>query len=178
MRHITLLAALAGAFFFASPAAADQAAACCKQSAACCEQAAGCCNQTASCCDQAAGCCKHAHNDAIAVLLSLDQPGPAAPIRQSAVARFWNPVLVGDRVLMGKYIIEHDTDRMAKGLPCTHIYDFYTRKLVMAFHCTHLTGPETNKATVTIVRQADYIPTLTAFQFANEKDAHGVPDAR
>jgi hypothetical protein len=67
---------------------------------------------------------------------------------------------------------------MANGLPCTHIYDFYTRKLVLAFHCTHLIGPETNRATVTIVRQADFIPKMTAFQFANDTDAHGVPDAR
>jgi hypothetical protein len=157
MRHITLLAALAGVFFLASPAAADQAAACC--------------NPTAP-------CCKHAHNDAVSVLLSMDKVAPAVPVRQSAVVRFWNPVLVGDRVLMGKYIIEHDNERMANGLPCTHIYDFYTRKLVVSFHCTHMTGPETNTAKVTIVRQADFIPKMTAFQFANEMAAHGVPDAR
>src|SRR4029453_4659452 len=39
--------------------------------------------------------------------------------REYAKVHFVNPGRVGDTVLMGDYIIEHDNDRMARGQPCT-----------------------------------------------------------
>ena len=35
---------------------------------------------------------------------------------------FDKPMKVGDRILMGRYLIEHDDVRMAHGYPCTYIY--------------------------------------------------------
>jgi hypothetical protein len=109
--------------------------------------------------------------DAVGVLFEMDQP----EVRQQALVRFWSPVRVAGKLLMGKYIVEHDTDRMARGEPCTHIYDFYSKKLAAAFHCTHLTRPPSGTATVSITPRPQLPGVLTEFQFAGEADAHGVP---
>lgn len=114
---------------------------------------------------------KYTETDAIAVLFEMDQP----EVRQQALVRLWTPVRVADKILMGKYIVEHDTDRMARGEPCTHVYDFYSKKLVAAFHCTHLTRPRNAAATVSITSRPQLPGVMTEFQFAGETDAHGVP---
>jgi hypothetical protein len=108
---------------------------------------------------------------------------PAPPVvREYAEVMFYNPVWVGGKVLMGKHIIEHDNDRMAKGGPCTHIYADDDRTTpVVTFHCTHLIRPRTPQSTVTVVRDYNALGNgyvLTEFQFAGSTDAHGVPDAR
>ena len=116
------------------------------------------------------------YSDAVAVFFDMDAP-PA--VRQNALVRFDKPVRIGTRVLMGKYIIEHDTERMARGEPCTHVYDFYSRKLVTAFHCTHLTRPRAGDTATVSVKPAQDLPAvMTEFQFAGETDAHGVPGVR
>jgi hypothetical protein len=114
---------------------------------------------------------RYTDTDAIAVLFTMDQP----EVRQQALVRLWKPVRVAGKLLMGKYIVEHDTDRMARGEPCTHIYDFYNKKLVTAFHCTHLTRPTSGQATVIITERAQLPGVMREFQFAGETDSHGVP---
>jgi hypothetical protein len=106
---------------------------------------------------------------------------PTPPARQSVTVLFRDPVKVGDRILMGKYIIEHDNDRMARGKPCTHIYDADDPRLpVVAFHCTHLTRPRSESNTVTLRPWSDTPGRreMTEFQFAGETAAHGVPKLR
>ena len=59
--------------------------------------------------------------------------------RQATDVWFMQPVRVGDTILQGRYVIEHDNDRMARGEPCTHIYAFNNQKTpIVAFHCMHL----------------------------------------
>jgi hypothetical protein len=65
--------------------------------------------------------------DAAAVLAATDQRSDHGPLdmefpRRVMTVWFYKPVKVGDRVLIGQYIIEHDDARMALGRPCTHIY--------------------------------------------------------
>jgi rhodanese-related sulfurtransferase len=103
------------------------------------------------------------------------------PAREYAKVRFQDPVRVLNHVLMGDYLIEHDTDRMARGGPCTHIYKMSDRtKPVVAFHCRHLTRSQSTRATVTVRRAFDMSPTrafiMTEFQFAGSADGHGVPE--
>ena len=94
---------------------------------------------------------------------------------------FHKPVKIGDRILFGKYIIEHDNARMRRGQPCTHLYAASDPRLpVVAFRCKHLSRPETAEPIVMVrsFRVANGMAELVAYQFAGETLAHGVPDGR
>jgi len=140
----------------------------------------------AGCCDKDKGCemkeCAMPDGDRIAsgVLLPQDVIN-AGPVRQSLVALFQRPTKVGDRILLGRYIIEHDNDRMARGEACTHIYSVSDPRLpVVAFHCTHLTRPRTDKSVVELRSLGDPsgMRVMTAFTFSGETAGHGVPTER
>ena len=101
--------------------------------------------------------------------------------QQTMVVRFANAVMVGDRVLMGTYLIEHDNNRMAAGRPCTYIYNMGDRRYpVVAFRCTHLRRDRANTPRVEMVSTGDPAirDRMTAFQFAGEAAGHGVPRVR
>jgi hypothetical protein len=105
----------------------------------------------------------------------------SAPARQGAVVWFMRPVMVGRQILLGQYIIEHDTDRQDRGEPCTHIYAANNRLVpVVTFRCIHLNRPANTTATVTVYSVADGsgLTKLDAFQFAGESAAHGAPTGR
>lgn len=134
-----------------------------------------------SCCaghDQASMPCCASHDHGVAPALA--EGALPAPAVQTAVVTFRNPVRVGDRVLMGRYVIEHDNDRMARGEPCTYIYDADNQWVpVVTFHCTHLTRPVPAANTVVLRRNgADPVQELREFQFAGESASHGVPVIR
>src|SRR6476619_3430477 len=83
-------------------------------------------------------CCEPV-NDPVAEAVLIPRVPESRPVRESLVVWFMKPVKIGDRVLMGKYVIEHDNARMARGEPCTYIYAANDRRLpVVAFHCKHL----------------------------------------
>ncbi|HEX8030707.1 MAG TPA: hypothetical protein VF491_19680 [Vicinamibacterales bacterium] len=109
-------------------------------------------------------------------LASLDpQLAPQATARQLTEVWFQRPVMVGRSILQGRYVIEHDNDRMARGEPCTHIYAFNDRtKPVVTFHCTHLERDRPNQNIAVIETKGD-MQVLTEFQFAGEAASHGVP---
>ena len=171
---------------------------CCDKPMACCEQpAAGCCDKAPCdmpCCQDDGGCdmpCCNGHAahgvdpiepSAVEMLIAMDPNAilpavaEAAPVRQSAVVWFHRPVWVGGTVLMGKHVIEHDTDRQARGEPCTHIYapDNMTVP-VASFHCTHLDRNKVDQNTVVLQTRPDGSQKLLEFQFAGEQAAHGFP---
>ena len=103
-----------------------------------------------------------------------------APAVEAFYVRFRDPVRVGDRILLGRYIIEHDNRRMARGEPCTYIYDASDPRLpVVAFRCKHLARPAPSTDTVFLHRSSTYpLQELQAFQFAGESASHGVPMTR
>jgi hypothetical protein len=96
------------------------------------------------------------------------------------VVWFQRPVKIGTQVLFGKYVIEHDNARMARGEPCTYIYDTTTKqRVVVTFHCIHLEQQAPDEATVVVRYHGDpAIQELVSFQFAGETAAHGVPNIR
>lgn len=175
--HFKLLAvgAFAGLFLLA-PAAAD---------ASCCDQKGHSAQHTqGACCDMP--CCMAAKTgaepSAEEILLSMMDPqfGPAPPVQQRAEVWFHRPVLVGKSILQGRYVIEHDNDRMARGEPCTHIYAYDDQKTpVVAFHCTHLERDRADQNLVVVYTTSDgNLQKLTEFQFAGETASHGYPTVR
>jgi hypothetical protein len=98
------------------------------------------------------------------------------PVTRRAVVWFHRPVWVSGKVLMGKYIIEHDTDRQARGEPCTHLYaDGDQTTPVAAFHCVHLEGEKAEQTIVRLQSLSNGLQQLVSFQFAGEDAAHGYP---
>jgi hypothetical protein len=175
--HRTLVAAAGMAVaLFMAPASAD---------ASCCDQAKHQMKAGAPCCDMPC-CADHAvkaEPKEIALLIPLEndpQLNPAPPVRQQTEVWFQRPVMVGRHILQGRYVIEHDNDRMARGEPCTYIYAYEDRtKPVVAFHCTHLERDRNGTNTVALITTSDgSMQKMTEFQFAGEAAAHGVPNVR
>jgi hypothetical protein len=146
--------------------------------AACCEQASvPCCEKAMPCCDQPG----HSPDvSAIDMLLAMDpQINPAPPVRQTTEVWLMRPTWVGRSILQGRYVIEHDNDRMARGEPCTHIYAFDDRETPVAtFHCTHLERDRASQNQVVLITMSDGLQKLTEFQFAGESASHGYPAGR
>jgi hypothetical protein len=121
---------------------------------------------------------------AIDMLLSMSpqitpadpQINPAPPVRQTMEVWFMHPTWIGNSIVQGRYVIEHDNDRMARGEPCTHVYAYDNRdKPVATFYCTHLERDRAGQPTVGLITTADGMKKLTEFQFAGETAAHGYP---
>lgn len=172
MHKFFAVAGIAGLLMFL-PARAD--AACCDQSKPAThdhEMKAGCCDMP--CCKDKAA----AEPSAIDILLANDPQINPAPFEvQKTEVWFKRPVLVGKSILQGRYVIEHDNGRMARGEPCTHIYAYNNQQTpVVAFHCTHLERdrPSVNTAVLSSVGDGT-MQVLSEFQFAGEHAAHGVP---
>jgi hypothetical protein len=158
-------------------AAAVLAAAPARAAAACCDQHA---KPQGTCCDMP--CCKdhQKSEDPSIVEMMLDtdpQLNPAPPVRQTAEVWFTRPVLVSGSILLGRYVIEHDNDRMARGEPCTHIYAYDDRtKPVATFYCTHLERDRADQNIVVLYTTSDgKMQRIAEFQFAGETAAHGYP---
>jgi hypothetical protein len=159
--------------------------------------AASCCDQHQmkageACCDMPC-CADHAVKpeslDILSLIPVLDDPmllaqdpqaAPAPPVRQLTEVWFHRPVLVGKHILQGRYVIEHDNDRMARGEPCTHIYAYNNQQVpVVKFHCTHLERDRAGKNTVVLATVGDgSMQAMLEFQFAGESASHGVPSER
>lgn len=167
------------------------AAACCQKAdkhqhdgqMACCQNGKEC---DMPCCADGAcemPCCNDkAEIGVIEMFFSMDGqkivPGDvAAPSStQTASVFFRRPVWFGETVLMGRYIIEHDTDRQARGEPCTHIYAASdTSTPVVTFHCTHLDATVADTAVVVLQSNPDGSQKFLQFQFRGEGAAHGYP---
>ena len=166
--HFNLRAAgVIAAMLLVAPAAAD---------AACCDQHKA--HQPKACCAEH----NHATEPTIVERFMESDPqlNPAPPVRQFAEVWFTRPTLIGRAIVQGRYVIEHDNERMARGQPCTHVYAYNDQKAPVAtFHCTHLNRNRANENLVTLV---DDGPTgmkrLTEFQFAGETASHGYPTVR
>lgn len=105
---------------------------------------------------------------------------PEKPVVQTLTVNFMQPVRVGEAVLLGRYVIEHDDARMARGEPCTYIYAAADRREpVVTFHCTHLERKASEVSSV-VVTPADVsgIRRLLEFQYGGDAAAHGMPAVR
>jgi hypothetical protein len=165
--HFKLLA-VAGAAFLLLFAPANADASCCQEHQ---HQA------KASCCQMP--CCKDVPETVALVFEDDPQLNPAPPVRQLFEVYFKRPTLVGRSILQGRYIVEHDNDRMARGEPCTHIYAYDDQTTpVVTFHCTHLERDRATANLVVLESLSDGWQRLTEFQFRGETASHGYPTVR
>jgi hypothetical protein len=153
--------------------------------AACCDHAKNPCCGTPN-----MACCETINSPVAAAVLIPQVAEPKAremnmqeprPSRETLTVWFMKPVKVGDRILLGKYVIEHDNVRMARGRPCTYIYAADDLRLpVVAFRCAHLHRPPGERASVTLrpLHEANGMQEFREFQFAGEAGAHGLPAGR
>ena len=158
--------------------------------ASCCEQGSHHMKAEAGCCDRHGVKPKPGEDNILLPFFETDPPlasvdddpqfAPAPPVRQLTEVWFHRPVMVGRHILQGRYVIEHDNDRMARGKPCTHIYAYNNQKVpVVQFHCTHLERDRAHANTVVLATAGDgSMKRLLEFQFAGEIASHGVPAER
>ena len=138
----------------------------------------GVCCTTGACCQTPTATCCTPRNPPAGL---VQAPRPEPPVRKTMTVWFHRPVKIGDRILLGQYLIEHDDLRMARGWPCTYIYEASDQRLpVVAFRCTHLNRSRVHQSTVALraLGEANGMTEFTEFQFAGETAAHGVPKGR
>lgn len=95
---------------------------------------------------------------------------------EAATVEFAEPVALRGVFLHGKYRVEHDEDRMAKGEDCTYIYNS-KGKLVVSFHCTPVQRPKADRFTIVAWRELSptSTPRIKEIQFSGSTEAHQVP---
>ena len=101
------------------------------------------------------------------------------PDKQWAIVNFVSPVLVKDAILMGPYLIVHDSTKMARGEPCSTFYRFDTKRgpqeAVVAFHCLPATRERCDATNLTVVTSPVGFARLIEYQIGGDSEAHGVP---
>ncbi len=103
----------------------------------------------------------------------------AGPSRRWAVVNFTSPVQLGDQFLMGRYLIVHDDEQMARGEACTTIYRVDPvrgpQEQVMTFHCVPSQRAVCAETTFKVRERGGEVPKLIEYQFAGDTEGHGVP---
>jgi len=104
-----------------------------------------------------------------------------APARQWAVTYLHQPTLIGNTIVEGPVLFEHDVDKMARGEPCTTIRLFDPETgpadVLVTFHCIPKARKVVPKFTVTTRPNValGFGCILTEYQFAGDAEGHGVP---
>jgi hypothetical protein len=117
---------------------------------------------------------------AVATVVGAASDGSHASPKQWAIVTFTDPVALRGHVLMGGYLVVHDDERMAKGEPCTSIYEFDFARgpqaLDQEFMCQPSKREICAKTTFTVRHDpVRGINRVTEYQFAGDAEVHGVP---
>jgi uncharacterized cupredoxin-like copper-binding protein len=107
--------------------------------------------------------------------------GAQSKTKETAVVELVDRTQLLEAVLQGKYLFEHDDERMARGEPCMHIYNYANGKqgdLVIAFHCKPVERPKAKQLVVNVaMTKTPDLFQLTEIQFAGATKGHLVPGA-
>ena len=118
---------------------------------------------------------------AISNAFAPDSHAQGSKAKETAVVELTDKTQLLEAVLQGKYLFEHDDERMARGEPCLHVYNYANGKagdLVIAFHCKPVERPKAKQLilNVAMTRTPD-LYQLTEIQFAGTTKGHLVPGA-
>lgn len=112
--------------------------------------------------------------------LSAQQSFALPPEKETAVVELTDKTLIVDKVLQGKYLFEHDDDRMARGEACMYIYAYADGKageLVVSFHCVPVERKPVKMFVMSVaMTKTPDVFKLTELQFAGSPKGHIVPD--
>lgn len=101
------------------------------------------------------------------------------PGKEVAVVEITDKLKLGDKILQGTYIFEHDDERMARGEPCMYIYMSDKGKpgdKVATFHCTPVERPVAKNVVISVAMTPDPdVWRLKEIQFAGSSKGHLVP---
>jgi len=99
--------------------------------------------------------------------------------KQWTLTNFQDPVRVKDTLVMGPVLIVHDSNKMARGEPCTTFYRFKPgvgpQEELVSFHCRPRQGHLVETTTFTTVASDPGCKRLVEYQIAGDAEAHGVP---
>jgi len=118
----------------------------------------------------------------IAFALPASAGGTAS--RQWAITYLREPTLIGATIVQGPVMFVHDSEKMARGQPCTSVQLFDPGRgaieEIAAFHC--IPTPRRVVSTFTIRTRPNveigYGCVLIEYQFAGDAEGHGVPETR
>lgn len=121
-----------------------------------------------------------------ALLLAGLAPGSVAVMGgEAAIPTKWaavilqEPTLIAGALAAGPVVFEHDEARMARGEPCTVVYQFEPGKgrgeEIVSFHCAPRYGASGEVFQFMTWRNDRGICVLKEYQFAGDAEAHGVP---
>lgn len=103
----------------------------------------------------------------------------ADPLCKWAVINLPDPIRIGGAFAFGPVLFEHDHTRMARGEPCTVVYQFVPGKgrgdKIVSFHCKPRWGAAVDRFALATGRDALGHRVLVEYQFAGDTEAHGVP---
>ena len=94
---------------------------------------------------------------------------------QTAKVEITEPLKLLNVILKGDYKFVHDEDKMAKGEPCTYVYDA-AGKLVVSFHCEPVERDRASQFKILVTSSAG-LPEMEEYQFAGSTEGHRVPRA-
>ena len=101
------------------------------------------------------------------------------PDKQWTIVNFTDPVLVKGRFVMGPVLIVHDSDKMAKGEPCTTFYRFDPaagqKEEIVSFHCKPRRAETVETTKLGVVSTDAGCKKLVEYQIAGDQEVHGVP---
>lgn len=127
---------------------------------------------------------KRLANIALVLAVALLVFSPAASTgqtkKETAVVEFFDRIDVAKTLLeKGKYVFEHDDERMARGEPCMYVYSYLdgkADKVLVSFHCQPV---ERKLATSTVTSEEmtkePGVFRLLEVQFAGTTKGHIVP---
>lgn len=103
----------------------------------------------------------------------------AAPAIKWAIVNLKDTTVVAGRFMSGPVVFVHDDAKMARGEPCTSVYEFDAQKgigqEIVAFHCKPRWTKAPSRFTQATTTQPHGPNVLTEYQFAGDEEAHGVP---
>ena len=111
-----------------------------------------------------------------AITVSQSVADPA--VKWAAINLRDNTQIAG-RFISGPVIFVHDDAKMASGQPCTSVHRYDPGKgageELVAFHCKPRWGQAPDSFTQAVTTSPDGVRKMTEYQFAGDKEAHGIP---